>query len=463
MASFPSRPSATRYVTFISIVAALGGLLFGYDTAVISGAIGFLRTYFDLSAAEMGWAAASALLGCVLGASGAGVASDRFGRKKILMVAGVFFAVSAVWTALPGNFTQFVIARILGGIGVGIASMLSPMYIAEVAPAQIRGRLVTFNQFAIVTGILTVYFVNYSIAGLGVGDWNVQVGWRWMFGSEAFPAILFLFFLFLIPESPRWLIKEGREEEARKVLSRVRNGDDIEDEVREIKKTLTVAKVSMRELLHPTWRGVVVLGAVLAILQQVTGINVFMYYAPEIFKQLGAGVDSALLQTIVVGAVNMLFTVVALYTIDRVGRKTLLIAGASGMGLSLTALGWAAATNTTEIWVLAFVLGYIACFAASMGPVVWVVLSEIFPTRLRGRAMAVATFSIWLANYAVSQTFPILNENEWLVATFGGGFPFWLYAFFCVVTVVVSMRYIPETKGKTLEQIEEMWKSKTTN
>jgi SP family xylose:H+ symportor-like MFS transporter len=256
------------------------------------------------------------------------------------------------------------------------------------------------------------------------------------------------------------LIKEGREEEARKVLSRVRNGDDIEDEVREIKKTLTVAKVSMRELLHPTWRGVVVLGAVLAILQQVTGINVFMYYAPEIFKQLGSGVDSALLQTIVVGAVNMLFTIVALYTIDRVGRKTLLIAGASGMGLSLAALGWASATNNIDVWVLAFVLGYIACFAASMGPVVWVVLSEIFPTRLRGRAMAVATFSIWLANYVVSQTFPIINENEWLVATFGGGFPFWLYAFFCVVTVVVSMRYIPETKGKTLEQIEEMWRAK---
>jgi SP family xylose:H+ symportor-like MFS transporter len=460
MASFPSRRSATRYVTFISIVAALGGLLFGYDTAVISGAIGFLRTYFDLSAAEMGWAAASALLGCVLGASGAGVASDRFGRKNVLIVAAVLFAVSAVWTALPGNFTQFVIARILGGIGVGIASMLSPMYIAEVAPAQIRGRLVTFNQFAIVTGILTVYFVNYYIAGLGVGDWNVQVGWRWMFGSEALPAILFLFFLFFIPESPRWLIKEGREEEARKVLSRVRNGDDIEDEVREIKKTLTVAKVSMRELLHPTWRGVVVLGAVLAILQQVTGINVFMYYAPEIFKQLGSGVDSALLQTIVVGAVNMLFTIVALYTIDRVGRKTLLIAGASGMGLSLAALGWASATNNIDVWVLAFVLGYIACFAASMGPVVWVVLSEIFPTRLRGRAMAVATFSIWLANYVVSQTFPIINENEWLVTTFGGGFPFWLYAFFCVVTVVVSMRYIPETKGKTLEQIEEMWRAK---
>ena len=451
---------STGYISFVSAVAAVGGLLFGYDTAVISGAIGFLRAYFGLSAAEMGWAASSALLGCVLGASGAGVASDAFGRKKMLFLSAIFFAVSSVWSALPGNFTQFAIARVIGGVGVGITSMISPMYIAEIAPARIRGRLVTYNQFAIVTGILLVYFVNYYIARVGGEDWNVHSGWRWMFASEALPAVFFLVLLSVIPESPRWLVRQGREDEARTVLHRMRSGDNIEDEVNAIKQTLSAGTVTMRELFHPTWRGVVLLGMALAVLQQVTGINVFMYYAPEIFKQLGSGVDSALLQTVVIGAVNLLFTILALYTIDRVGRKTLLVFGAAGMGLSLSALGWAAAAKSVDLWALTFVLGYIACFAASLGPVVWVVLAEMFPTRLRGRAMAVATFCIWLANFLVSQTFPIINENVWLVRTFGGGFPFWLYAFFCGVTVVVTLRYVPETKEKTLEQIEQMWKSR---
>ncbi|MEX1139097.1 MAG: sugar porter family MFS transporter [Bacteroidota bacterium] len=446
------------YVSFISIVAALGGFLFGYDTAVISGAIGSLRTYFDLDAAEMGWAAASGLLGCILGASGAGVASDRFGRRKMLVLSAVFFAVSAVWTALPANFTQFAMARMIGGVGVGIASMVSPMYIAEVAPAGIRGRLVSYNQFGIVVGILIVYFVNYFIAGLGGPEWNVESGWRWMFGSETLPAMLFLGLLIVIPESPRWLLRVGREEEARRILGRVRNGGEIETEMGEIRQSLSAGAGSLRELLQPTWFRAVLLGAGLAILQQVTGINVFMYYAPEIFKQLGSELDAALLQTIVIGSVNLLFTIVALYTIDRIGRKTLMIAGASGMFLALVALGWAAASKSVDTGVLIFIVLYIASFAASMGPVVWVILSELYPTHLRGRAMAVATFCIWAANFVVSQSFPMINENEWLVEVFGGGFPFWLYAFFCVVTIYVTWRYVPETKGKTLEQIEQMWK-----
>lgn len=448
------------YVSFVSIVAALGGFLFGYDTAVISGAIGSLRTYFELDATEMGWAAASGLLGCILGASGAGVGSDRYGRKKMLVLSAIFFAASAIWTALPANFTQFALARMIGGIGVGIASMVSPMYIAEVAPANIRGRLVSYNQFGIVVGILIVYFVNYFIAGLGGPDWNVESGWRWMFGSETLPAMVFLALLIVIPESPRWLLRVGREEEARRVLARVRNDGEIASEIEEIRQTLSAGTGSMKELLQPVWFRAVLLGAGLAILQQVTGINVFMYYAPEIFKQLGSELDAALLQTIVIGSVNLLFTILALYTIDRVGRKTLMIAGSSGMCLALVGLGWAAASTSIDTGVLIFIVLYIASFAASMGPVVWVILSELYPTHLRGRAMAVATFCIWAANFMVSQTFPMINENAWLIEVFGGGFPFWLYAFFCLVTIYVTFRYVPETKGKTLEQIEHMWKTK---
>ncbi|MEX2116605.1 MAG: sugar porter family MFS transporter, partial [Bacteroidota bacterium] len=313
----------------------------------------------------------------------------------------------------------------------------------------------------IVVGILIVYFVNYYIAGLGGLEWNVESGWRWMFGSETLPAMLFLALLTIIPESPRWLLRSGRDEEARRILARVRRGGEIDAEIGEIKRSLSAGVGSMKELLHPTWIGAVLLGSGLAILQQVTGINVFMYYAPEIFKQLGSGLDVALLQTIVIGSVNLLFTIVALYTIDRVGRRTLMIAGASGMCLSLVALGWAAASKSIDTGALIFIVMYIASFAASMGPVVWVILSELYPTHLRGRAMAVATFCIWSANFVVSQTFPMINENEWLVETFGGGFPFWLYAFFCVVTIYVTARYVPETKGKTLEQIEQMWKARS--
>ncbi len=450
-----------RYVTTISIVAALGGLLFGYDTAVISGSVGFLRTYFGLDATEMGWAASSALMGSIIGAGIAGTLSDRFGRKNALLLAAVLFTVSALWSALPRTFTEFATARIIGGVGVGMASMLSPLYIAEVSPADRRGRLVSFNQFAIVIGILVVYFVNYYIALQGDEAWNIQAGWRWMFGSETIPAVLFLLLLFFVPESPRWLAKQGREGQSLAILSRVIGEERAPGELDAIRAAIRAEAGTTAQFLQPGMRRTLIIGIVLAVLQQVTGINVFMYYAPEIFKQLGSGTSAALLQTIVIGAVNLTFTIVALKTIDRLGRTRLMIIGSTGMGISLAALGLAAYLQKTELWVLIFILGYIACFALSMGPVVWVVLSEIFPTRIRGRAMAIATLALWAANYIVSQTFPVINEHPWLVSTFQHAFPFWLYAFFCLVTIVFVLLYVPETKGKTLEEIEKLWKHDT--
>jgi SP family xylose:H+ symportor-like MFS transporter len=445
------------YATLLSMVAALGGLLFGYDTAVVAGAIGFLRNHFDLNAAQTGFAASSALLGCILGAAMAGTLSDRFGRKRMLILSAVFFTVSAIWAAIPNTLTEFNIARIIGGLGVGMASMLSPLYIAEIAPPGIRGKLISFNQFAIVSGILLVYFVNYWIAGMGDEAWNTATGWRWMFGSETIPALLFMFSLLAIPESPRWLIKQGKDDAAATTLTKLSDPDAAARDMHDIKNAIAHEGSSLRDLLRPGMRRALVIGLALAILQQTTGINVFLYYAPEIFKSLGSGTNTALLQTVIIGAFNVVFTVVAIRTVDRLGRKPLLMIGSGGMASALIGLGWAAYTGTTAVWTLVFILGYVACFALSMGPVVWVVLAEIFPTRLRGRAMAIATLLLWTTNYIVSQTFPMLDADPWLLGLFHHAFSFWLFAFFCLITIIVVWRFLPETKGRTLEEIERSW------
>jgi sugar porter (SP) family MFS transporter len=450
----------TLYIWSISIVATLGGLLFGYDTAVISGAIGFLRTHFQLDTVQMGWAASSALVGCIAGAAAAGTLSDRFGRKTMLVASAVLFAVSGIGCALPRTIFEFNVFRIIGGIGVGFASMLSPLYIAEVAPARMRGRLVSVNQFAIVTGMLVVYFVNYFIALQGNAKWNIEVGWRWMLGSESIPAFIFLAGLFSVPESPRWLVKQNRREEAFRILSRVDGQQSATQELTRLDALLKQERGTLAELFRPGLRGVLVLGIALAVLQQVTGINVFLYYGPEIFKSLGNETNAALLQTVIVGAVNLTFTIAAILVVDRLGRKPLMILGSTGMGISLTFLGLAAYLQKTELWVLTFMLTYIASFAIAIGPVTWVLLSEIFPTKVRGRAMAIATLLLWLANYIVSQTFPLLDESPFLVATFHHGFAFWLYAAMCVVLIVVVWRWVPETKGKSLEEIEQEWMSR---
>jgi SP family xylose:H+ symportor-like MFS transporter len=524
------------YIFMVCIVAALGGLLFGYDTGVINGAIGPLKAHFTLDAKWEGWATGCALLGCAIGVAFAGVISDLLGRKKVLILAAILFFVSAVGTALPRTITAFIIFRIIGGLGVGAASMSSPMYIAEITPARIRGRMVSVNQFAIVSGFLVVYFVNFliggygdsidrrlvnehiakhgqelnvqaitkfinwlgpnidseevrsflieqgetldsqavvdfmkehkvevktidvQVVGYGINSWMRQTAWRWMFGSEALPAILLLVLLFFVPESPRWLTKQDRGEEALAILSRVDGAEYAKSELLEIKDAIAHESGSLKQLLQPGMKIVLVIGVVLAVLQQVTGINVFLYFGTEIFKKMGSETSAALLQTVVVGAVNMTFTIIAIWTVDKLGRRPLMMIGSAGMGISLLAMGLAAYFQRTELWMLLFILGYIACFALSVGPVTWVILSEIFPTRIRGRAMGIATVCLWIANYIISQTFPMMDENQWLLARFHHAFPFWVYGAFSVVLLVFVCMFVPETKGKTLEEIEKHWK-----
>ncbi len=446
------------YLLLICLVATLGGLLFGYDTAVISGAIGFLQTHFELDAKLKGWAASSALVGCILGVTLAGTLSDRYGRRTVLMLSAVLFLISAIGTAIPQTFNQFVFFRMIGGLGVGAASMTSPMYIAEISPARIRGRMVSINQLAIVSGMLVVYFVNYLIAGLGDERWNVQHGWRWMFGSEALPALGLLLLLFFVPESPRWLVKQGFVDKARQILTRISGPTEGRFALADIQNALAHEPGSIRQLVQPGMRTALAIGIALAVLQQVTGINVFLYFAPEIFQDLvGQQVDAALLQTVTVGAVNLGFTIIAIFTVDRLGRKPLMIVGSAGMGLALTGLGLSAYYGRTEVWVLSFILGYIACFALAVGPVTWVILSEIFPTRIRGRAMAISTFCLWTANFVVSQTFPMMDENPYLIARFHHAFPFGIYAFFCLVSILFVAWCVPETRGQSLEAIEQRW------
>ncbi|MCF7956744.1 MAG: sugar porter family MFS transporter [Phycisphaerae bacterium] len=455
------KQGSVLFVIGVCVVAALGGLLFGYDTGVINGSLKFVQLKFDLTAAMKGFAASSALLACIFGAAFAGALSDRLGRKKVLILSAILFLISAIGTALPQNLIQFIIFRIIGGLGVGAASMTSPMYIAEISPARIRGRMVSLNQFAIVTGMLVVYFINYFIAGLGDEAWNVETGWRWMFGSECVPAVLLLGLLFFVPESPRWLTKQGQKDKALGILSKVDGADYAKTEMLMIEENLSHESGSLSQLFSPKMRIVLVIGVVLAVLQQVTGINVFLYFGSEIFEKLGGEtIDAALLQQVVVGAVNLLFTVIAIWTVDKLGRKPLMIVGSIGMGVALFAMGFAGMQQATGMWLLAFVLIYIASFALSVGPVVWVILSEIFPTKIRGRAMGIATICLWIANSIVSQTFPMMDENAFLVEKFHHGFPFFLYGIMCVVMVVFVAMVVPETKGKSLEEIEKMWMGK---
>ncbi len=442
------------YVWLLASVAALGGLLFGYDTAVIAGAIDFLEVRFALGPVAKGWAVSNVLVGCMIGAALAGPLSDRFGRKRILLFSAALFAGSAVASALPRNLTELVLARFLGGLGVGMASMLSPLYIAEVAPARIRGRLVSLNQITIITGMLVIAVVNWLIAQSAPSEeWNVTTGWRWMFGSETLPAALFFLCLLIVPESPRWLTKQGREAEATAILARIGGPEQARAQMQEIKETIAQESGSFSELFQPGIRVALAIAVVMAVLQQVTGINAVMYYAPSIFRSSGADVSAtqALLQTVAVQAVNLLFTLVAIWVVDRWGRRPLMLVTSAAMGVTLVLLGLSFRLELSSAWVFAFTLAYVASFAVAMGPVVWVFLSEIFPTRTRGRAMAVATVALWIACFAVSQTVPWMFEHLKHPATF------WTYAAMCAVSLVFVLRFVPETKGRTLEQIERSW------
>ena len=528
------------YITLLTIVAALGGLLFGYDTAVVNGAEKSLTAFFitpildaarsdyavkmiteyrtllivvifivvlvicglivrllggkkggivsilllallavwavsfsgtpvphaiadlkDTANSIKGFLISSALIGCVIGGASAGFISKSFGRKNGLVISAVCFFVSAIGAWKPEAFNffgtldaySFVVYRIIGGIGVGIASMISPMYIAEIAPANVRGRLVSFNQLAIIFGMLVIYFVNYYIARQGDDQWLNTTGWRWMFFSGVIPAGVFFILLFFVPETPRYLVMKGHDEKALKVLGRLTGGAQAEGVLKEIRGTL-VEK-------NAPWLSygflVIFVGILLSVFQQFVGINVVLYYAANIFRDMGASTDSSLLQTIIVGVVNLLFTVVAILTVDKFGRKPLMVIGSIGMAVSMFALGFAFYTQHIGLVALIFMLIYTAAFAMSWGPVCWVLLAEIFPNSIRS-ALSIAVAAQWIANWIVSFTFPMMNDNDALKAQFHNGFSYWIYGVMGVLSALFVWRMVPETKGKTLEQIEHIWK-----
>ena len=470
------KPRINLQIVLFTLIATLGGLLFGYDTAVINGAVDSLKAYFieprhlaDENVANTLWGivSSSALIGCVIGGIAGGWVSTRIGRKRGLVVAAVLFLVSAIGAAVPelpfawvghggsGEYMwNFVFYRILSGVGVGLASMLSPMYIAEIAPARIRGNLVAWNQFAIIFGMLVIYFVNFGISKMGSGDvWLNSIGWRYMFLSGSIPAVAFLLLLLLVPETPRYLMLKGDESGARAVLAKIGTPEEGEAEIAEIRASLS--EHHSGRLFSFGWK-LIFIGVMLSVFQQFVGINAVLYYGADIFKDAGFDTNASLFQQIIVGAVNLLFTVVAIRTVDKLGRKPLQIIGAVVMAVAMLALGGAFALQIKGVTPLLCVLLYIAGFAVSWGPVVWVLLSEIFPNQIRGKAMAVAVAAQWIANFLVSSTFLILDKNPYLTEKFHHGFSYWIYGFMSVLAALF-MLLVPETKGKTLEQMQKLW------
>jgi SP family arabinose:H+ symporter-like MFS transporter len=435
------------YIFLISAIAALGGLLFGFDTAVISGTTPFIKPYFNLDDIWLGWTVSSLLGGCIIGVISAGKPSDVFGRKKTLMSAAILFALSAIGSALAHNLTFFISFRIIGGFGVGIASMLSPMYISEVSPAASRGRLVSYNQLAIVIGILLAFISNALL--VDTGDNN----WRWMMAVMALPAILFFICLFFAPESPRWLVQKGQSDKALRILGKVSGAELANDELHAIEASINEEKDSgtFRELFSGNMRPILFIGVFLCVFSQITGINSIMYYAPVIFQSIGKGASSAVIQTAVIGGGNLIFTFVALALIDRLGRKPLLIGGVSGMIISLTSIAIAFYFKKFEGYLILFlIITYIASFAASLGPVTWVLVSEIFPNKLRSKAMSVSIVSLWITNFLLILIFPLILNR------FGGATAFLLFDFMCVILLVFTIFKVPETKGKSLEELEKI-------
>jgi sugar porter (SP) family MFS transporter len=449
------------YVWTISLVAAMGGLLFGYDTMVIGGAKPFFEKFFDLNSSGLsGWANSCALVGCLLGSLIAGVLSDRFGRKKLLVASGFLFAVSSVLTGLAPTFFWFVVWRIVGGVAIGLASNLSPTYIAEAAPAHMRGRLVAVNQLTIVIGVLTAQIVNWLIADK-VPDgataevirlsWNGQYGWRWMFAAVTFPSLVFFLSAIFLPESPRWLMKNGMVDRARRILSRIGGAAYAEVEVTDIQNTLAsedICHVRFRDLLEPKMFRILLIGVALAVLQQCAGINVMINYAEEVFRGAGYELNSLLLNIVLTGVVSLVSTLIAIRTVDSFGRRALMLVGCAGIGISHTLIGFAYLFHLTGLIAIIPVMAAIACYTFSTAPVVWVLISEIFPNRIRGAAVSVAVTALWTANFLVIYTFPTFHHVLGLALTF------WLYAAMCAVGFVFVLLCVPETTGKSLEQIE---------
>ena len=452
------------YVFGITLVATLGGLLFGYDTAVISGAEksieAFLIVPLGLGAFAHGATVSSALIGCIIGGAISGLLSNRFGRKKSLQIAAVLFFVSALGSAWPetlvfphgessmGLLWLFNFYRIVGGIGVGLASAVCPTYIGEIAPADIRGRLVSFNQFAIIFGMLVVYFVNWGIANGQTIEWINAIGWRYMFASEAIPAGLFFLLLFLVPESPRYLALVHQDKKALSVLEKINTSKERAKQIlTEIESTVD-EKVKAK--IFSYGKKVIVIGILLSVFQQFVGINVVLYYAPRIFESMGAAKDASMLQTIVMGLVNVIFTVVAILTVDKWGRKPLLITGSIGMAIGMFAISVLSYNNIIGISTLVFIIIFTASFMMSWGPICWVYISELFPNKIRGQAVAIAVAAQWTANYLISSTYPGMME-------FSSAFTYGFYGLMAVLSALFVWKMVPETKGKSLEQIEKYW------
>ncbi|WP_274476044.1 sugar porter family MFS transporter [Mangrovimonas aestuarii] len=454
----------STYLLLITAVSALGGLLFGYDTGVINGAQYYLTEYFQLDDFMKGWVVGSALLGCLLGAVIAGPLSVNLGRKQSLIISAVLFTVSAYGSGLPVLFPEsvsmLVFFRILGGLGIGIASMNAPMYIAEIAPSEIRGKMVTYYQLAIVIGFFVVFLVTYFIGDKLSEVENIQVGWRHMFWSEMVPSSMFLILLFFVPKSPRWLALKGQKDKAIRVLTVINGKDRANKEMVQIQQSLKSEKNGVKvNYFSKMILGIIVIGTVLSMLQQFTGINAVLYYGADIFdKALGFGKEDILKQQILLAFVNLAFTFVAMFTVDKLGRKPLLYIGSVGMIVGFLLLGITLKIQKVGILSLIGVLVFIGSFALSMGPVVWVMLSEMFPNKIRSVAMSVAVAAQWAANYFVSQSFPVVMGSEMNnSSTWNGSLPYFIFIAFIFIIIIFTYNYIPETKGKSLEEIEEYW------
>jgi SP family sugar porter-like MFS transporter len=458
--------SETRFVWKISLVAAMGGLLFGYDWVVIGGAKPFYEAFFDIAGDSnawlSSWAMSSALLGCLVGAILSGLMTDRLGRKKILLLAAALFTASAVWTAATSSFNWFIVARILGGLGIGLASNVSPMYIAEVAPSEKRGKLVAVNQLAIVIGVLAAQIVNlliYNIAPVApdalvdemAASWNGQTGWRIMFLAEAVPSLAFLILSSIIPESPRWLASKSRHDEALDVLTKVGGTDYANNELAQIKASIQqdAQRESKASFRQPAMRKILFLGLFLAVFQQWCGINVIFNYAEEIFVAAGYNVSGMMFNIVITGIVNLIFTLLAIRVVDKWGRRPLMIMGAGGLAVCYAALGASYFYQLQGVFVLAIVLVSIAVYAMTLAPITWVLLSEIFPNQIRGASMSMCVSALWIACFLLTITFKPIN------AAFGPAGTFWLYGVICLVGFSVMMFVVPETKGRSLESIQE--------
>lgn len=437
---------SSLYLYFICLIATMGGLMFGFDVAIISGAVPFIQPYFGWNELQLGWGVSSLLVGAIVGAFGSGVLSDIYGRKNVLIIVALFFAVSCAFTAIATSSVIFVTARVFGGLAVGAASVLSPMYVAEVAPPKNRGMLVAIYQLAIVLGILCSFTINYGLHG-------VDNNWRWMFATGIIPSVLFFIGLFFIPESPRWLYKAGRESESLKVLTRIGGEKLAKIEIQEISDSLKgdLTSVSLKELLKPSARKVMLVGFILAILVQVSGINTIVDYAPKILLAAGVEINNALLQTSLVGLINFIFTFIAILFIDKIGRRTLYMIGSMGMVITLILLAISFYMKMEGIFTLICILMFIAFFASCIGPVFWTLVSEIFPNRIRGKALAFASFTQWIFNFLVVLLFPHF------LASFGGAKTFLFLAIMSFMQLLFTYLYVPETKGKSLEEIEQIW------